>query len=158
MVYPALLPLLPLMRTPQLPAVDWTDAPANLNGLVRFAETPNLFSAHMPSRFERAITQTRLNVALCGHCLIIEPECVYCAVRSESLYIIQVNLDLQTVEIKLTALVPQKRWVVTFYTTRFHVQKFYVQPPSWIYVLCMDIRKKRKKKIISVCSINRWFL
>ena len=27
MVYPALLPLLPLMRTPRLPVVDWTDTP-----------------------------------------------------------------------------------------------------------------------------------
>jgi len=32
-MYPALLPL---MRTPQLPVVDWTDASADLNGLVRF--------------------------------------------------------------------------------------------------------------------------
>jgi hypothetical protein len=43
MVYPALLPL---MRTPRLPVVDWTDAPADLNGLVRFAEKRNLVSAH----------------------------------------------------------------------------------------------------------------
>ena len=35
MLYPALLPL---MRTPLLPAVDSTDAPADLNGLVRFGE------------------------------------------------------------------------------------------------------------------------
>ena len=34
MVY---LALLPLMRTPRLPVVDWTDVPANINGLVRFA-------------------------------------------------------------------------------------------------------------------------
>ena len=35
MVYPALLPL---MHTPRLPVVDWTDAlRADLNGLVRFA-------------------------------------------------------------------------------------------------------------------------
>ena len=27
MVYPALLPLVPLMRTPRLPVVDWTDPP-----------------------------------------------------------------------------------------------------------------------------------
>jgi hypothetical protein len=47
-VYPALLPL---MRTPQLPAVDWADAPADLNGLVRFAERRNLVSAHVPSYF-----------------------------------------------------------------------------------------------------------
>jgi len=46
----------PLIRTPRLPAVDWTDIPADLNGLVRFAERPNLVSARVPSRFERAIT------------------------------------------------------------------------------------------------------
>ena len=51
-VYPALLPL---MRTPQLPAVDWTDAPADLNGLVLFAERPNLVSARVPSRFKRTL-------------------------------------------------------------------------------------------------------
>jgi len=39
-VYPALLTL---MRTPRLPAVDWTDAPAVLNGLVRFGERRNWF-------------------------------------------------------------------------------------------------------------------
>jgi hypothetical protein len=39
MVYPALLPL---MRTPRLSVVDWTDTPADLNGLVRFAERQNL--------------------------------------------------------------------------------------------------------------------
>ena len=48
MLYPALLPLI---RTPQLPAVDWTDAPADLNGLVRFAERRKLFSARVPSHF-----------------------------------------------------------------------------------------------------------
>ena len=41
-MFPALLPL---TRTPRLPAVDWTDAPADLNGLVRFGERRNLFSA-----------------------------------------------------------------------------------------------------------------
>ena len=45
MVYPALLPL---MRTPRLPAADWTDTPADINGLVRFAERPNLVSARVP--------------------------------------------------------------------------------------------------------------
>jgi len=48
MVYPALLPL---MRTPRLPVVDWTDVPADLNGLVRFAERRNLVSTRMPSHF-----------------------------------------------------------------------------------------------------------
>jgi len=47
MVYPAL----PLMRTPQLPVVDRTDTPANLNGLVRFAKRRNLVSARVPSHF-----------------------------------------------------------------------------------------------------------
>jgi len=56
MVYPALLSLLLLMRTPRLPVVEWTDPPpANLNGLVRFTERPNLVSARVPPRFERAI-------------------------------------------------------------------------------------------------------
>ena len=49
--------LLKLMRTPRLPAVDWTDAPTDLNGLVRFGERSNLVSARVPSRSARAITQ-----------------------------------------------------------------------------------------------------
>ena len=53
MVYPALLPL---MRTPRLPAVDWTEAPAYLNGLVRFAERRNLVSARVPSHFNWPLT------------------------------------------------------------------------------------------------------
>jgi len=51
-VYPALLPL---MRTPRLPVVDWTDAPADLNGLVRFAERRNLVSARVPSHFKSSL-------------------------------------------------------------------------------------------------------
>ena len=50
MVYPALLPL---MRTPRLPVVDWTDVPADLNRLVHFAERRNLVSARVPSHFKR---------------------------------------------------------------------------------------------------------
>ena len=53
MVYPALLPL---MRTPRLPVVDWTDSPADLNGLVPFAERRNLVSARVPSHFKRGLT------------------------------------------------------------------------------------------------------
>jgi len=52
MVYPALLLL---MRTPRLPVVDWTDAPAVLNGLVLFAERLNLVSARVPSHFNRPL-------------------------------------------------------------------------------------------------------
>jgi hypothetical protein len=55
MVYPALPPL---MGTPQLPAVDWTDAPTNLNGLVYFAERRNLVSARVPSHFKRTLPQS----------------------------------------------------------------------------------------------------
>ena len=54
-VYPALLKL---MRTPWLPAVDWTDAPTDLNGLFRFGERRNLVSACMPSCSARAIPVT----------------------------------------------------------------------------------------------------
>jgi len=52
MVYPALLPPI---RTPRLPVVDWTDASADLNGLVRFAERRNLVSARVPSHFKRSL-------------------------------------------------------------------------------------------------------
>jgi hypothetical protein len=48
MVYPALLPL---MKTPQLPVVDLTDARADLNGLVHFAERQNLVSGRVTSHF-----------------------------------------------------------------------------------------------------------
>ena len=47
--------LLTLMRTTRLPAVDWTDAPADLNGLVRYGERRNLVSARVPSRFKRTL-------------------------------------------------------------------------------------------------------
>jgi len=42
---------------PRLPVVDWTDAPADLNGLVRFAERRNLVSARVPSHFKRSLPQ-----------------------------------------------------------------------------------------------------
>ena len=41
--------------TPRLPAVDWTDAPTDLNGLARFGERRILVSARVPSRSARAI-------------------------------------------------------------------------------------------------------
>ena len=53
-VYPALLPL---MRKLRLPAVDWTDSPTDVNGLVRFGERRNLVSTHVPSHFKRTILQ-----------------------------------------------------------------------------------------------------
>ena len=55
-VYPALLKL---MHTPRLPVVDWTDAPTDLNGLVRFGERRNLVAARVPSRSARAIQLRR---------------------------------------------------------------------------------------------------
>jgi hypothetical protein len=39
------------MRTPRLLVFDRTDASADLNGLVRFAERRNLVSARVPSHF-----------------------------------------------------------------------------------------------------------
>ena len=51
-VYPILLTL---MRTPRLPAVDWTDAPTDLNGLVRLGERRNVVSARVPSGSARAL-------------------------------------------------------------------------------------------------------
>ena len=52
MLYPALLPP---VRTPRLPVVDWTDAPADLNGLVPFARRRNLVSARVPAHFKRSL-------------------------------------------------------------------------------------------------------
>jgi len=43
------------MRTPRLPVVDRFDAPADFNGLVRFAERPNVVSARVPSLFRRSV-------------------------------------------------------------------------------------------------------
>jgi len=59
MVYSSLLPL---MRKPRLPVVDWTDAPADLNGLVSFAERRNLVSARVPSHFNWLLLTFRKNV------------------------------------------------------------------------------------------------
>ena len=47
--------ILPLMPAPRLPVVDWTDAPADLNGLASFGERRNLISARVPSRFKRSL-------------------------------------------------------------------------------------------------------
>ena len=60
MVYPALLPLI---RTPLVPVLEWTDAPADLNGLGRFAERRNLVSAHVLS-FQTQSTTLRPFVLL----------------------------------------------------------------------------------------------
>jgi hypothetical protein len=51
-VYPALLPL---MRTTRLPVVDCTDAPADLNGLVRSAVRRNLVSVYVTSHFKLSL-------------------------------------------------------------------------------------------------------
>jgi len=64
MVYPALLPL---MRTPRLPVVDGTDAPADSNRLVPFAERRHLISARVPSHFKRSQLYTTLICAFCGN-------------------------------------------------------------------------------------------
>jgi len=57
MVYPALLPL---MRTPRLLLVDRTEAPADLDGLVRVAEGRTLVSACAPSHFKRSLLEPLL--------------------------------------------------------------------------------------------------
>jgi hypothetical protein len=61
-VYPALIPL---TRTPRLPVVDWTDAPADLSGLVRFAERQNLVSARVPSHFKRSLRSSAVSYGTC---------------------------------------------------------------------------------------------
>jgi len=43
------------MCTPRLPVVGWTDAPADLNGLFRFAERRNMVSECLPSHFKSSL-------------------------------------------------------------------------------------------------------
>ena len=62
MVYPALIPLLLLMRTPRLPVVDRTDASADLNGLIYFAKRRNPVSARVPSHFSWPLTQLKNHI------------------------------------------------------------------------------------------------
>ena len=59
LVYPALPTL---MHTPRLPAVDWTDSPADLNGLVRLGERRNVVSARVPSGSARALPARLYNI------------------------------------------------------------------------------------------------
>ena len=47
------------MCTPRLPVGDLTESPADLNGLVRFAERRNLVSARVPPRFKRSLPSLR---------------------------------------------------------------------------------------------------
>jgi len=68
--YPALLPP---MRTPRLPVVDGTDASADLNRLVLFAERRNLVSARVPSHFKCSLLLTCNWGRLCGAWLLPEP-------------------------------------------------------------------------------------
>ena len=64
LVYPALLKLMSTSRTP---AVDLTDAPTDLKGLVRFGERLNLVSARVPSRSARAKILISHQQARCVH-------------------------------------------------------------------------------------------
>ena len=62
----AFLALLPLMRTPRLPVVDRTDAPTDLNGLVRFGERRNMVSARVPSHFKRSLQPSHTMLLKCS--------------------------------------------------------------------------------------------
>ena len=55
---------------------------------------------------------------------ITETECVYCAVRTGSLYIIQIPLK------------PSGHYMYH----QFNIQQFYVLPTQCIYVFCVDLR------------------
>ena len=81
MVYPALLPL---MRTPRLPVVDWTDAPADLNGLLRFAERGNMVSARVPSHFKRILPKIHLNLHATSHAAVPKINCKFFALPTRS--------------------------------------------------------------------------
>jgi len=74
MVYPALLPL---MRTPHPPVVECTDAPTDLNGLVRFAERRNLVSARVPSHFNWAVPQSFMYFAVSIFSVVMKMAFIY---------------------------------------------------------------------------------
>ena len=65
------------MCTARLPVVDWTDAPADLNGLVRFAERRNLVSARVPSRFKRSLPLYSIQANRCSVGQKISPFFMY---------------------------------------------------------------------------------
>jgi hypothetical protein len=52
------------MRTPRLPVDDWTDTPADLNGLVRFVERRILFSKRVPSHFKRSLHSPNVSLVI----------------------------------------------------------------------------------------------
>ena len=56
-------------HTSAAPAVDWTDSPADLNGLVRLGERRKLVSARVPSGSARALLQTDSRQELRHHLL-----------------------------------------------------------------------------------------
>ena len=83
-VYPALLKL---MCTPRLPAVDWTDAPTDLNGLVRFGERRNLVSARVPSHSARVIQHKMMDIRIKRSSFgslkirpVVKFRCVWCGI------------------------------------------------------------------------------
>ena len=84
------------MRTPRLPVVDRTDAPDDLNGLVRFAEWRNLFFTRVPSHFIWSLTFLLTYVLT----YLLTPWC-------------RVLLE------KLTGLQPVKKFPVFYGTRRF---------------------------------------
>jgi hypothetical protein len=78
--------------------------------------------------------------------IIIETECVYCAVRSQSLNIIQVVFSLQNVRI---------------FTTLIHINRHYILPTKSIYVL--NLRKKTRifptqHELIGFCNWEKAYL
>ena len=98
MVYPALLPL---MRTPRLPGFDWTDASADLNGLVRFTGRWNLISARVTSHFKRSLTPFRLRYWIkplfffrCAFLLAFKSHCHILQIRNISRNIKSVLLGI----------------------------------------------------------------
>jgi hypothetical protein len=70
MVYPALQPL---MRTPRLPVIDRTDAPADLNGFVRFAERRSVVSARVSSHFKRSLPSNYTHIQATFRGISISP-------------------------------------------------------------------------------------
>jgi hypothetical protein len=81
-------------------AAHWTDAPANLNGLVRFAERRNLVSARVPSHIKHSLTSQKTRV--CRDTAIRQTRLH----RSHSLLGLQIYEGLKTSSLIISDLLP----------------------------------------------------
>ena len=139
--------LLPLMRTPRLPLVDWTDAPADLNGLVRFTERRNLVSARVPSHFRRSLQHCAARATQFSH------SC-YCCYHS---HLLQVSPSPTTLTQLIRALWHQEVYLQSFsFAQRLTEDSVLLECLCNCMALCQLTTKQHT--FITVCYMFRWLI